>query len=102
MSGLWRDHAATPRQQQLPFTPKRKRTARPTQADVLIGLLRAARASCSPLELPAIIRAGIAQHGARFRELRERGFLIVNEMERADGVVRSTYRLILDPERDAQ
>lgn len=38
---------------------------------------------------------------ARFKELREQGFEIVNEMERTvDGVVLSRYWLRFDPERD--
>ena len=99
MSGLWRDHPATPHQHQLPFTPKRKRGSRPTQADVLIGLLRSARAQRKPLELPEIMRAGIAQHGARFKEIRDQGFEIENEMERtADGAILSRYWLRFDPE----
>jgi hypothetical protein len=47
------------------------------------------------------MQAGIAQHGARFKELRDQGFEITNEMERsADGVVLSRYWLRFDPERD--
>ncbi|MFZ0866194.1 MAG: hypothetical protein WAU76_10415 [Candidatus Sulfotelmatobacter sp.] len=43
--------------------------------------------------------AGIAQHGARFAELRQRGFVIDNELERAaDGHVLSRYWLRHDPE----
>lgn len=103
MSGFWRDHPATLHQKQLPLTPKRKRRSQPTQADVLIGLLRAARANCKPLELPTIMHAGIAQHGARFKEIREQGFEIRNEMERtAEGVVLSRYWLTFDPEVDAR
>ncbi len=98
---LWRDHPSTPHQQSLPFEGKRRKRKSLTQADVLIGLLRAARTNRTPLELPAIMQAGIAQHGARFKELREQGFEIVNEMERsADGVVLSRYWLRFDPERD--
>jgi Helix-turn-helix domain len=101
MSGFWRNHPATPNQQQLPFDPKRKRRSQPTQADVLIGLLREARANRRPLELPAIMRAGIAQHGARFKEIRNQGFQVENEMERtADGAIMSRYWLRHDPERD--
>lgn len=96
MSSFWRDHPATPRQQQLPFTSKRKR---PSQGDVLIGLLREARANRKPLELPTIMRAGIAQHGARFKEIREQDFEIENEMDRTeDGAVVSRYWLRYDPE----
>lgn len=101
MSKFWRGHPATPHQQKLPFRPARQRRSKPTQADVLIGLLRAARASRCPLDLRAIMRAGIAQHGARFKELREQGFQIENVMERtAEGVVRSWYWLRHDPETD--
>jgi hypothetical protein len=101
MNGLWRNHPATPHQPLLPFTKERKRRQSPTQADVLIGMLRGARASRQPLELPAIMRAGIAQHGARFKEIRDRGFQVENEMERTvDGVVISRYWLRFDPERD--
>ena len=101
MSKFWRGHLATPHQQDLPFEGKRKRRKVCTQADVLIGMLRAARANRTPLQLPDIMQAGIAQHGARFKELREQGFEIINEMERStDGVVLSRYWLRFDPERD--
>ena len=99
--GLWRNHPATPHQQSLPFEGKRRKRISPTQAEVLIGLLRIARNNRAPLDLPAIMQAGIAQHGARFKELREQGFKITNEMERsADGVVLSRYWLRFDPELD--
>jgi hypothetical protein len=98
---LWRNHPATPYQQSLPFEGKRRRRKSLTQADVLTGLLRTARNNRTPLELPAIMQAGIAQHGARFKELRDQGFEIENEMERTrDGVVLSRYWLRFDPERD--
>ena len=47
------------------------------------------------------MKAGIAQHGARMKELRDRGFVIQNHMERVDGVVHSEYQLVFDPENDA-
>ncbi len=73
-----------------------------TQAGVLLSMLRQARASGVPVELPQIMLAGIAQHGARFNELRRRGFEIVNETKRgSDGRVLSRYWLRFDPERDA-
>lgn len=98
----WRNHSATPHQQALPFGAKVKRCARLTQADLLIEMLRAARAKRKPLQLPEIMRAGIAQHGARMKEIRDQGFRVENEMERtADGVVLSRYWLIFDPEVDA-
>jgi|SRR5215469_943104 len=98
--GLWHDHAATPRQEQLIFKAGRKR-ARPTQADLIVELLREKRALGEPLELPEIMRVSIAQHGARFNELRSRGFVIENELDRDTlGVVRSRYWLRHDPERD--
>ena len=100
MSKFWRGHPTTPHQQSLSFEPKRRRRAQLTQADVLIGMLRAARASRSPLDLPSTMRAGIAQHGARFKEIRDQGFQIENEMERtADGII-SRYWLRYDPELD--
>jgi hypothetical protein len=100
MSGFWRGYLGTSNQQELPFKSGRKRRSKPTQADVLIALLRDARAKRQPVQLPSIMRAGIAQHGARFKEIREQGFHIENEMERtADGVL-SRYWLRFDPERD--
>lgn len=106
MSRLWRDHPATPTQQSLCFEPetkpRRNRRNGLTQADVLLGMLRAARTAGKPLELPEIMHAGIAQHGARLTELRERGFEIVNEMERNGSVVRSWYRLTFDPGRETR
>src|SRR5215472_648920 len=101
MNKFWRGHLATPHQQTLPFDKERKRRKQVTQADVLIGMLRDARTKRIPLELPEIMKAGIAQHGARFKEIREQGFEIENEMERtADGVVRSRYWSRHDPELD--
>src|SRR5215467_1954518 len=98
--GLWHDHPATPRQEQLAFKPGRKR-ARPTQADVIVELLREKRALGKPLELPEIMRVGIAQHGARLNEIRARGFVIENELDRVTpGIVRSRYWLRHDPEHD--
>ena len=48
--------------------------------------------------LPDVQALGIAQHGARFKELREelapRGYRIENKMEHGtDGIVRSWYKL---------
>jgi hypothetical protein len=100
--GLWRDHPASPRQEQLAFKSSRKR-ARPTQAEVIIELLREKRADGRPLELPEIMAAGIAQHGARMKEIRQRGFVVRNELERSpDGRVFSRYWLECDPEQDGQ
>jgi hypothetical protein len=66
-------------------------------------MLRDARAQGKPLQLPTIMQAGIAQHGARFNEIRARGFVIENELQRSpDGAVRSRYRLTFDPEREAR
>jgi hypothetical protein len=85
----------------LVFKPSRKRSRR-TQADVIVALLREKRAFGKPLELPEIMAAGIAQHGARLREIRSRGFVVRNEMERRpDGCVLSRYWLESDPERDS-
>lgn len=99
---LWTDHPATPRQEQLVFRSSRKRSRR-TQADVIVELLRQKRAGGRPLELPEIMAAGIAQHGARFNEIRSRGFVVENQLDRdSRGVVRSRYWLRYDPERDGQ
>lgn len=98
-SGLWSDHPATPRQEHLVFKSSRRRT-RPTQADVLLAMLREAKALGRPVELPEILRSGIAQHGARLGELRERGFEIENEMERTPERVLSRYWLRRDPEME--
>lgn len=99
--GLWKDHNLTPRQRQLILRHTVVRRNRPTQADMLLTMLRDARARKLALELPAIMAVGIAQHGARIAELRERGFGIENQLERTmDGRVLSRYWLRLDPERD--
>jgi hypothetical protein len=64
-------------------------------------MLREARADSRAVQLPEIMAVGIAQHGARFNELRARGFVITNETQRAgDGRVLSRYCLRHDPERD--
>ena len=98
---LWQNHLATPHQQTLPFGAKQNHRKQPTQADVLVAMLRAARAKREPLQLPEIMKAGIAQHGARLKEIRDRGFRVDNEMERtAEGVVLSRYWLRFDPELD--
>jgi len=97
---LWRDHPATPRQAGLFDRPRKARSTRPTQADVLIAMLREQRKQGKPLELPAIMRAGIAQHGARFNEIRARGLVVENNIERTDGAIYSTYTLTFDPESE--
>ena len=97
---LWRDHPATFRQAGLVDRPRKARSTRPTQADVLISMLREARKRGASLELPAIMRAGIAQHGARFNEIRARGFVVENNIERTDGAIYSTYTLTFDPESE--
>jgi len=75
---------------------------RPTQTELLIAKLREKRAVGKALELPEIMHElGIAQHGARLKELRDRGFKIVNELESVKGgVLHSRYWLIYDPERE--
>jgi hypothetical protein len=100
MNQFWRGHPATPNQQQLPFDGTRKRRKPVTQAEVLIGLLRDRCARKTALELPDIMRAGIAQHGVRFKEIRERGFVVRNEMERTADGIHSRYWLEHDPEAD--
>jgi hypothetical protein len=64
-------------------------------------MLRTARAQGRALELPEIMAAGIAQHGARFNEIRARGFVVENETRRAeDGRTLSRYFLRHDPDND--
>jgi hypothetical protein len=76
---------------------------RRTQAEVIIELLRDRRDQGKPLELPEIMAAGIAQHGARFNEIRSRGFVVENELDRdSRGIVRSSYWLRYDPEQEGQ
>ena len=95
---LWREHETTSRKQRLSLRRQRRR---PTQADLLLEKLREARGQSRALELPVIMALGIAQHGARFKELRDRGFVVENEQDRdLDGVVRSRYWLLFDAERD--
>jgi hypothetical protein len=73
-----------------------------TQADELLSMLRTARTNGEGVPLFQIMGAGIAQHGARFNELRSRGFVIQNELHRDDcGIVYSKYWLKYDPQRDA-
>lgn len=87
-SGLWRGH--------------RGRKGIPQTAE-LTTMLRAARDRGNALHLWEIMAAGIAQHGARFNELRSRGFVIENEMHRGHyGLVHSQYYLRHDPERDGE
>src|SRR5215472_8121532 len=99
--GHWRDHKATPRQTQLAFRKGCRMSGRPTQADLLAAMLREERAAGKPVALPAIVEAGIAQHGARFNELRSRGFVIENEMSRHGDTIRSFYWLKYDPEKES-
>ena len=100
--GLWHDHSATPRQERLAFQSGGKRSRR-TQADVIVALLREKRALGKSLDRPEIMAAGIAQHGARMKEIRERGFLVRNELERShDGRVLSRYWLEHDPELEGR
>ena len=73
---------------------------RPTQTELLIAKLRERRNEGKALELPEIMRLGVAQHGARMREIRDRGFKVINELESVEGVLHSRYWLIFDPERD--
>lgn len=102
-AGLWHGHPATERQLTFAF-PKRPQPqpGRTTQADVLIEMLRAKRAAGLALELPEILAMGIGQHSARFFEIRARGFVVKNELQRSTKIhaVHSGYRLVFDPERD--
>jgi hypothetical protein len=106
---LWHNVPATPRQQslfdQLEAQPPKKppqRQDKVTQRDVVLSLLRDARARGEPLDLPSILNSRIAQYSARLNELRSRGFQIENRTERVNGTVRSWYELVHDPERDSE
>jgi hypothetical protein len=97
-NGFWHGHPATRKQRQLALN-----RTRPTQADLIIQLLREKRARGKPLEHPDIMAAGIAQNGARMKEIRQRGFIVRNELERSpDGRVLSRYWLDRDPEQGVQ
>jgi hypothetical protein len=103
MGELWRDHPATPTQ--IAAIPRSVRVPqhrrRTSQADLLIALLRARHAEGKALELYEIRNLGIYQHTARFFELRERGFVIENQLDHApDGTVCSRYWLRFDPDQD--
>jgi Helix-turn-helix domain len=69
---------------------------RQTRGEKLLALLRAHKHKRVPL--PEIMQAAGAQFGARILELRRRGFLIENLMERtADGQTHSWYILQSEP-----
>lgn len=100
---LWRGHPATPEQTSLVFEADgtERRSQRVTQADVMLEMLRQARAIGNRLGLPEIQELRIAQHSARFAELRERGHVITNTMRRNDdGRIISEYALEYDVEGD--
>ncbi len=94
---IWREKPATPNQQRLAFGSRQRKA---TQTDVMAQLMRERRARGAALELPDILRAGIAQFTARIFELRRRGFVIENELEHVNGQVKSRYWLRFDPERE--
>ena len=75
-------------------------TGKMPQADRVLAKLRECRALGVALGLPTIMRElGVAQHGARLRELRQRGHIITNHMTRAaDGTICSSYTLDHDAE----
>lgn len=98
-AGLRRDREAIPRQRRQ-ILKKDKARRRLTQAELLLAKLRDARAKGCAVQLPDIMAAGIAQHSARFNEIRARGYVVRNEIDRRDGVVLSRYYLEHDPERD--
>lgn len=85
---LWPGCATTPAQQQA--------SGRLSKADMMLAMLRAARARGAALSLAEIVRAGVAQHSARILELRQRGHKIRNHMVRLNGVAHSTYTLDFD------
>lgn len=109
--GLFRDIPATENQQRLalappasspPWQPPKQKPRRVSQADLLLEMLRQRRAKGKALELPEILRTGIAQFTARIFELRKRGNIIDNELKHAGGGVRSRYFLRFDVQREGQ
>jgi hypothetical protein len=96
-SALWHGHDATPAQVSL-FDQPDQSAKKPTQADLILNLLRLARARGTPLPFPEILKLHVGQYNARLKELRQQGYEIKNEMTRtADGTIHSTYRLVFDP-----
>gem|GEM_PF-5982391 len=96
----WVNHEATPNQQKIVYGQSPKRN-RPTQAELLIEMLRRARQYGKPLMLPEIMALGIAQHTGRIFDIRARGFKVTNNLSRLGSVVHSSYVLEHDPERDS-
>lgn len=70
-------------------TGHRRPSARATQQERLLALLTGR----DWVPLPEILALGIAQFGARIKELRAAGHPIVNRRESCGGVVHSWYRL---------
>lgn len=64
---------------------------KPTRTDRLLALLLSRQGRL--VSLPEVQGAAGAQHGARLRELKDRGYLIENSMERVNGEVHSWYTL---------
>jgi hypothetical protein len=75
---------------------------RPTQTEQLIAKLREPRDQGKALELPGIMHLGIARHGARVKEIRNRGVQVVHELESVAGVLHSRHCPLFDPGRDGE
>jgi hypothetical protein len=79
-----------------------KMSNRLSQQQIVSQLLRRARADGRDVEVPELMRAGVAHFTARIFELRRRGFVILNHQSRdASGRVRSRYTLAVDPEQQS-
>jgi Helix-turn-helix domain len=63
-----------------------------TQRSRILALLIAAHGE--PVFLPQILELRISQYSARIHELRELGFRIVNERERRNGKLFTSFRLV--------
>lgn len=68
---------------------------KPTRTDRLLALLLSRKGG--RVSLPEVQSAAGAQHGARLRELKDRGYMIENSMERVNGDVHSWYTLRAGP-----
>jgi hypothetical protein len=68
---------------------------RQTRVQATIALLKANKHR--RVSLPDVQRAAGAQHGARLKDIRERGYVVENITEHVNGEVHSWYVLRLEP-----
>jgi hypothetical protein len=74
---------------------------RRSQMNLVLAMLRQAREDARTVNIYEFMDAHVATYCARIRDLRLRGFVILNVLAYCgDGAPRSSYRLIHDPEVD--